>query len=123
MSRVFVTKEELTVKRTPQELIEWVKRKIEEIDRQEGGKKARRMREGLCKVLMEEIYPLSIFAGLEFGDRSNVTLQPVIGDQNYDAVITDYAFSPPHESKLEITLADDKGYLKREMLQKKDTLL
>jgi hypothetical protein len=98
MSRAFVTEEELTVKRTPQELVEWVENKIEEIARQEGGKKAIRKREGCCKKLMEEIYPLSIFAGFQFGDKSNIMLQPVIGSQNYDAVITNYAFSPPYES-------------------------
>lgn len=114
----FVTKEELMVGRTPQELVEWFDRKIQEITQQEGGKSAIRMREGYCKQLMEEIYPLSIFASWQFSDRNDVTLQPVIGSQNYDVLITDCAFVPPHESKLEITLALGDEYLKRFMIQK-----
>ncbi|MCC5668329.1 hypothetical protein LC653_31845 [Nostoc sp. CHAB 5784] len=115
----FVTKEELMVERTPQELVEWFERKIQEITQQEGGKSAIRMREGYCKQLMEEIYPLSIFAFWQFGDKSDVTLQPVIGSQNYDVLIIDRASVPPYESKLEITLALGDEYLKRLMLQEK----
>ncbi len=112
----FITKEELKVGRTPKELIEWVDHKIKEIAQQEGGKRAIRMRKGHCKQLMEEIYPLSIFGKFQFGDRNDVTLQPIIGNQNYDVLITDHAFSPPRESKLEITLAGEE-HLKREVLQ------
>lgn len=119
---MFITKEELTVKRTPQELVKWVECKFQEITQQEGGSQAIRKREkrdGLLKQFIEEIYPLSILASFLFDGRNDITLQPVIGNQNYDAVITDYAFSPPHENKLEITLAEDKEYLVREMLQAK----
>lgn len=114
----FVTKEELMVGRTPQELVEWFNRKIQEITQQEDGKSAIQMREGYCKQLMEEIYPLSIFAFWQFSNRNDVTLQPVIGSQNYDVLITDRAFVPPHESKLEITLALGDEYLKRFMIEK-----
>ncbi|MBD2249477.1 hypothetical protein [Nostoc sp. FACHB-888] len=114
----FVTKEELMVERTPQELVEWFERKIQEITQQEGGLSAIRIREGYCKQLMEEIYPLKVFAFWQFCDRTDVTLQPVIGSQNYDVLIIDRAFVPPHESKLEITMALGDEYLKRLMLQK-----
>lgn len=116
----FVTKEELMEERTPQKLVEWFDRKIQEITQQEDGKNAIRMREGYCKELMEEIYPLKVFASWQFGDRTDVTLKPVIGNQNYDALIIDHAFDPPHESKLEITMAlgNDEYFLKRLMLQK-----
>nr|WP_026736164.1 hypothetical protein [Fischerella sp. PCC 9605] len=120
MSRVFVTEEELTVRRTPQELVEWFEHKFQEITQQEGGKEAIRMREGLCKEFIEEVCPLSIFASFRFGGRNNVTLQPVIGNQNYDVLITDCAFSPPHVCKLEITQAHEgeNDFLRRLMLQK-----
>ena len=106
--------------RTPQKLVEWFDQKIQEIAQQEDGKNAIRMREGYCKQLMEEIYPLKVFAFWQFGDRTDVTLQPVIGSQNYDALIIDHAFYPPHESRLEITMAlGDDEYLKRFMLREK----
>lgn len=121
MKKDFVTKEELMVGRTPQELVEWVDRKFQEIPQQEGGRQAILMKEGLLKQFAEEVYPLSIFAKFKFDDRNDVTLQPVIGDQNYDVLITDCSFSPPNVSKLEITQAHEgeQDYLKRVMLLEK----
>jgi len=118
-SKVFVTEEELIVERTPQDLIDWVEKKIQKIIQQEGGKEALRMREGLCKDFIEEVYPLRILTGFQFNDRNDVKLRPVIGNQNYDVLITDYAFSPPRTSKLEITQAHEgeNQFLRRLMLQ------
>jgi hypothetical protein len=112
MIKEFVTVEELTEKRTPQQLVEWFNYKLEEVSQKDGGKKALRMRKGLCKQFIEEIYPLSIFAGFEFGDRSDILLQPVIGNQNYDVLIFADQLSSSI-SKLEITLAiANDNYLK-----------
>ncbi|WP_292796793.1 hypothetical protein [Nostoc sp. NMS7] len=118
MSKDFVTKEELTKKRTPKELRECFECKIEEIIQQEGGKKSLRMRKGLCKEFIEEVYPLSILASIEFEDRNDIMLQPVIGNQNYDALIFENESSSL--SMLEITQAQSNDdYLKREMLDEK----
>lgn len=77
------------------------------------------MRKGFCKQLVEEVYPLSIFASLRFSDANNVKFRPVIGNQKYDALITDYSVSPPRQSKLEITQAHEgeTEFLRRLMLQ------
>jgi hypothetical protein len=77
------------------------------------------MRKGLCKQLVEEVYPLSIFACLRFNVSQNITLQPIIGNQKYDALITDHLYNPPQTSKLEITQAHEgeSEYLRRLILQ------
>ena len=117
-SKVFITEEELIVERTPQDLINWVEKKMQEIVQQEGGKKALRMREGLYKEFIEEVYPLRILAEFELDGKNDIKLKPVIGNQNYDALIKDYTFSPPRTSKLEITQADEgQIYLRRLMLK------
>ena len=119
MNNVFVTQTELTTERTPGELNDWVARKFQEIAQREGGKKAVRMRKGLCKQLVEEVYPLSIFASFRFKISQHVTLQPIIGNQKYDALIIDRSCNPPLMSKLEITQAHvgESEYLRRLMLQ------
>lgn len=116
--QVFVTQEELIVERTPQNLIHWVDQKLQEISQQEGGKEALRRRKGLCKYFMEEIYPIRILAEFQFAGRSDIKLQPVIGNQNYDALIKEYVSPSPHITKLEITQAyEGDEYLERLMLQ------
>lgn len=119
MNNVFVVEDELTAERTPAELADWVTLKFREIAQRKGGKEAVRMRKGLCKQLVEEVYPLSIFASLRFGTPQNITLQPIIGNQQYDALITDRSSDPPRTSKLEITQAHqgEPEYLRRLMLQ------
>ena len=116
----FIVKDEMTKERTSQELVDWVEQKLLDISEQESGKKALRMREGFCKQFIEEIYPLSILARLEFPSRNDVTFKPIIGSQNYDALIIYNLPSPKIENKIEITQAHEgyDNYLRREMIQK-----
>lgn len=84
-----VSEEELSIERSSPDLINWVEMKFDEIAKIEGGKNAVRMRKGKCKELVEEVYPLSIFASKKYDDRKDVYLTPVIGNQNYDSIIND----------------------------------
>ena len=52
---------------------------------------------------MEEAYPLAIFGWRKFGNTDQILLQPVIGNQNYDAVVTDLRSEPASQSYVEIT--------------------
>jgi hypothetical protein len=118
-NKILVTEDELTVERTSDELFAWVQKKIQEIERIEGGKEAARMRKGYCKQLVEEIFPLSIFAKHVYSGKSHITFRPVIGNQNYDVLITDRSVSPPNISRLEITQAHEgeAEFLRRLLLQ------
>jgi len=121
VSMKFITEGDLIIERTPQELINWFDYKLNEIQQQEGGKKALRMREGLCKKMLEELYPLRILAEFQFANRNDIRLQLVIGNQNYDALIIDRSFSPECRNKLEITQAHEgeNHFFKRLMIQEK----
>ena len=114
--KTFITEHDLITERTPQELVNWVDTVIKEIACQKGGKTALRRREGLCKHLMEELYPLSILAKIEFYDRNDITLKLIMGNQSYDAIIR---FSDC-ERKLEITQAHEGELrvLRVDMLEK-----
>jgi len=86
---IFLTSDELQKPHKASEFEDWVSRKIEEISSTKEGRNALRLREGLAKNLMEEAYPLSLFASKFFDRSEEVTLQILIGNQNFDAIVQD----------------------------------
>ena len=100
---------DLSAPRTPLQLSDWIESKLNEAKRLPLGKKAVRSRTNLWKEFIEEVLPLCNWALATFGENSNIQLQPVIGNQPFDAIITDPDKSPPEYFSLEITQATD-GY-------------
>lgn len=82
-----LTEELLQTPRTPTQLHSWVHDTLERIGSTPEGKRAIRFKEGLVKPLVEEVLPLGIFAVNHFDSESEVTITPVIGSQNYDAIV------------------------------------
>lgn len=106
----FANIEELTKKRTPSELFSWWKQKNDEVYYStNGGRKALRLHEGHAKQFIEEVLPLALFGVRKFGDTNKVFLQSVIGNQNYDAVVTDLRAMPASKSYVEITQSHEGG--------------
>jgi hypothetical protein len=120
MSNESVSIEELTKKRTPSELLTWVRLKMDQIESTDEGERALRLREGLAKQLMEEVYPLAIFGWHKFGNTDQILIHPIIGNQSYDAVVTDLRSKPASQSYVEITQSHEgeSDYLRRLVLQK-----
>ncbi len=65
--------------------------------------KALRLHKGLAKQFMEEIYPLAMFGERKFGNTNQILIKPVISNQPYDAILTDFRSKPPSQSYVEIT--------------------
>ena len=108
----FISESEVTTEYKPEALVRWFEDKYQSITQYEDEKKALRMREGLYKRFIEEIYPLKIMAELEFSGRDNIRIKWVNGNQNYDALIFDRTLSTT--TKLEITNAvDEADYYRR----------
>jgi hypothetical protein len=95
--------EELTKERTPSELLSWWKRKNDEVYSTNKGWKALSLHEGLAKQFMEEILPLALFGAYKFNNTEQILMRPVIGCQNYDAIITDLRATPASKIYVEIT--------------------
>lgn len=95
--------DELTKKRTPTQLKDWVMQEMERLKLTEEGYKKLSLHEGLAKPLMEEVYHLAEFGIRKYGDTDQILIQPIIGPQNYDAVITDQRIEPPIQSYVEVT--------------------
>ncbi|MBI4330126.1 MAG: hypothetical protein HY673_02450 [Chloroflexi bacterium] len=102
MDKEAITIDELTIERTPRELLNWVESKIESADEE-----TIRLRQGLAKQLVEEVYPLAIFAFKKYGETQSVHVKPVIGNQNFDAILTDNSCSPALVSYVEVTQAHE----------------
>lgn len=116
-----VSQEELTEKRTPSELYDWLIAKVTQICATKEGLKDFRLQKGLLKKLPEEIAPLAIFGNSKYGDTEQVLLQPVIGNQNYDAKVIDMRTDPASETYIEITQAhegEDDYWRRCELLKK-----
>jgi hypothetical protein len=121
MSNQDIGIDELTKKRTPSELLNWVKWKMDQIGSTDEGERILRLHEGFAKQLIEEVYPLAIFGSRKFGDTDQILMQPIIGNQSYDAVLTDLRSKPASESYVEITQSHEgeNDYLRRLDLQRK----
>jgi hypothetical protein len=112
--------EELTRERTPSELLSWFDQKNDQIYWSSAvGRKALILHAGLAKKFMEEIYPLAIWGKRKFGDTDQVLIRPVIGGQNYDAIVTDLRTKPASQSYVEITQSHEgeNEYLRSVVVQ------
>ena len=120
MSNEGISREELTKKRTPSELLSWVKWKREQIASTEEGERTLILHEGLAKQFEEEVYPLAIFGQRKFGNTDQILMQPTIG-KKYDAVVTDLRSKPACRSYVEITQSHEgeSEYLRRCVLAKR----
>ena len=121
MSNEGISKEELIKKRTPSELWNWLIEKVAQLGSTNEGMKDLRLQKGLVKQLMEEIGPLAIFGMHKYADNNQILLQPVIGNQAYDAVVTDLRTNPASQTYIEITQSHEgeNDYWRRCELLKK----
>ena len=116
-----LNEKEITKDRTPTELWKWLIQKVNQICSTEEGKRNLRLQKGFAKQLMEEVAPLALFGKHKFGDTDQVLLQPIIGNQPYDAVITYLNTNPASKNYIEITQAHEgkNDYWRRcELLRK-----
>lgn len=106
--------------RTPLELLNWCRQKMDQICSTDEGRRILRLQKGFAKQFIEEVYPLALFGHRKFGNANGVILQPVIGNQHYDAVVTDLRTNPASQSFLEITQSHEgqDNYWRRHELYK-----
>jgi len=110
---------ELESPKTAAELHPWVMSKFDEFAATEEGKQAIRLTQGLAKILVEESFPLGLFANHYFDASPKVVLVQVIGSQPYDAWITDERENPSSLQYVEVTQAHEgeNDYLRMVALQ------
>ncbi|MFC2033817.1 hypothetical protein ACFLTT_00225 [Chloroflexota bacterium] len=122
MSNEGISKEEIEKERIPSELLNWWKRKNDEIYYSTtDGRKSLTLHKGLAKEFVEEVLPLALFGVRKFSDTNQILLQPFIDNRNYDAVVTDLRTEPASQSYLEITQSHEgqNEYLRSRVLNNK----
>ena len=117
MSNEDINVEELTKKRTPSELLNWVNWKRERIASTDEGERTLILHKGLAKQFEEEVYPLALFGSRKYGNSDKILMQPTMG-KGYDAVVIDLGSKPSSESYIEITQSHEgeNDYLRRLVL-------
>lgn len=121
MPACYLSKDEFEIERTSVELEAWSKAKSDQIYFSSGGVQDFRLQKGLIKELIEEVFPLVVFAKHQYGDSPQVLFKSVIGNQHYDAIILDRRDGSTSEMFIEITQAhegEDNYWRRKELLDK-----
>jgi hypothetical protein len=103
MDNINLSPEEIQTPRVAADLYTWVLDRIESIKATPHGKSAIRFRKGLCKPLIEELLPLGLLCECYFERSPEVTVELVLGNQNYDAKVTDRRRNAVAFTRIEVT--------------------
>ncbi len=101
----FISAEEIQKNRSIADMNLWLKEQYKKFDCSQSAKEYFRARKGLVKQLMEEVLPVFRYAESKYGLCTETTIQPVIGNQSFDALI----YNGIDKYKVEATVAID-GY-------------
>jgi hypothetical protein len=82
-----ITKEDIETERTPNELRQFVTTIKSKINNCEQERHRGMLKEGIYKVFLDEIIPLSLFCMKIYPD--NYKILPKLGNQGYDAIVKD----------------------------------
>lgn len=100
---MMLSKEILEQKHTAMEYMQWVEELIKKVKSVENGIELIRLREGLAKELMEEAFPVALFASHHYSCSPEVILGLKIGNQHFDAVVEDLRSIKSPIQYLEVT--------------------
>lgn len=101
------TKEELETPRSAGNFLPWVEERLLKLGKTKDGKTALRLGHGLAKQLTEEAYAVGIFASVHFQKSPDVTIRYVVGNQSYDAAVTDNRLQKSPVEYVEVTQAHE----------------
>ncbi len=102
-----ISEQDLQVPRSAAGFRSFVEGVLEQLGSTPEGKEQIRFRQGIAKPLVEEALPISLLCELYFKTDPLVTIQHVLGNQNFDAIIDDKRSDPAPFSYLEITQAHE----------------
>ena len=102
-----ISEEDLQIPRSAADFRSFVEEAIGRMGSTREGKELIRLKKGIAKQLVEEALPLCLLCDSYFKTDPMVTVKHVLGNQNYDAIITDKRPQPAPFRYLEITQAHE----------------
>ncbi len=100
---MILTKEILEREHSAANYLPWVESLIAGVKEEEGGIEAIRLRKGLSKELILEALPIGYFASNHFRSSHKVLIRLRIGNQHFDATVTDQREKTSSIEYLEVT--------------------
>ncbi|MBI5911402.1 MAG: hypothetical protein HY848_15805 [Betaproteobacteria bacterium] len=118
MASSVLTPDLLEEAHTAAEYLQWVRTLISRVKEEPDGLKQIRLRMGPAKELMNEAFPIGLLASTYFDGSEQVSIRLKIGNQNYDAIVSDCRSNPSSVQYVEVTLASDgeDDYLRMRVL-------
>ena len=109
-----LSRDDLEKRRRPSELVAWLADIREAFgDTREGRDAMRRRDRPWSKELVEEIWPLAGYAKLFLHDQDGISLQPVIGNQPFDALVVNDEGNLVRRLEVTQALYGEAGYQER----------
>lgn len=102
-----ISRKEFEQPRSVADFVPWVKHARDVIASVAEGKRDIRFGRGIAKQLVEEAFPIGMFASRHYGDSAEVFIQPVLGNQPYDAIVRDAREAKSPISHIEVTQAHE----------------
>lgn len=114
-----LTRRVLEEQHTAAEYFPWVRSLILELKNEPEGLEKIRLRVGLAKELMNEAYPIGLLASRFFGSSDQVHIALKIGNQPFDATVSDLRPDCTSIQYVEVTVAGEgeNDYLRMRTLQ------
>ena len=97
-----LTQQELEVHRTAANMLPWVRQAASRFNTKTLKAEAREGKH-FARVLLDEALPIALFANRYYAASPQVTISHIIGNQNYDAIVTDSRPSPEPIQYIEAT--------------------
>ena len=85
----------------------WAKSLVQRLKAEPDGLERIRLKIGLAKDLMNEVMPIGLLASHYFDESEEVQIGLKIGNQTYDATVSDTRVAGPSVSYIEVTLAHE----------------
>jgi hypothetical protein len=83
-----LTQQELEVHRSAADMLPWVQKAASRFNTKALKAEAREGKH-FARVLLDEALPMALFANRYYAASPQVTIRHIIGNQNYDAIVTD----------------------------------
>lgn len=107
MSPSFLTPAILEEAHTAANYLQWVQSLITQVKAEPDGLERIRLRKGLAKELMNEAFPIGLISTKYFDMSPQVSISLKIGNQRYDAIVSDARSESSSVQFIEVTMASE----------------